>query len=108
MNLPDPGQPGNPHGKPKHQLWREALNRALHDKRDDGTGRKVKTIVLVAQSLVREALNGQRWAHEMIADRIDGPLLKQEAASGGVTVIVNRRGDVAVALEAPTIEGEIA
>jgi len=70
-------------------MWRTALNVALHDRRDDGTGRKVQALRLVAQSLVTQALMGERWAHEMIADRIDGPILR-EAAGGSITVVVNR------------------
>lgn len=96
LQLAEPGKPGNPQGYSKHHLWRSALLRVLNDKRPDENGKKTRTLVLVAQSLVREALNGQRWAHEMIADRIDGPLLKEATGSAGVTVIVNRRGDIAV------------
>lgn len=62
-----PGQSGNPNGRPKSKPFREALRRAIAAAGDDRDVLKD-----VADSLVAEALSGDVQAIRELADRLDG------------------------------------
>jgi hypothetical protein len=61
------GQSGNPTGRPKEKIFTDALRLAV--KREDGDTTKLHRI---AERLVAEALAGESWAIQQIADRLDG------------------------------------
>jgi hypothetical protein len=58
-----PGQSGNPNGRPKSKPFKDALKRALKDEVD---------LDKVAASLVAKAMTGDVSALKEIADRLDG------------------------------------
>lgn len=63
-----PGQSGNPGGRPKQaKQFRDALLRQLDKAGDDG-----KKLDSVARRLVENAIGGETAAIREIADRIDG------------------------------------
>jgi hypothetical protein len=66
-----PGQSGNPTGKPKQKPFTDALNMAL---RDDANGpeRKLTKMDLVASALLSKAIDGDVPAIKEVADRIQG------------------------------------
>lgn len=75
----EPGQSGNPGGRPKTaKEFRDALMVAL--KRTDGD--KVK-LAQVAEALVEEAIKGNVPAAKEIADRIDGKVPQGVAGPDG-------------------------
>jgi|ETNvirenome_6_85_1030632.scaffolds.fasta_scaffold04289_3 hypothetical protein len=66
------GQSGNPNGRPtKHKPFRDALMVALNDKIKTANGDKRK-LRIVAESLVKEAIDGNVGAISLISDRLDG------------------------------------
>ena len=76
MTLFQPGQSGNPGGKPKQaKQFRDALIRQLEKADNDG-----KKLDAVARRLVENAIGGETSAIREIADRIDG---KVPQAVGG-------------------------
>ena len=62
------GQSGNPGGRPKHKAFTDALRLAVNDKMPDGK-RKLRVI---ADRVTEAAMNGESWACNMVADRLDG------------------------------------
>ena len=62
------GQSGNPSGRRHEQKFRSMLEVALADHGKDQTPRLRK----IADQVVTAAEKGERWAIEMIADRLDG------------------------------------
>ena len=62
------GQSGNPSGRRHEQKFRSMLEIALADHGKDQTPRLRK----IADQVVTAAEKGERWAIEMIADRLDG------------------------------------
>lgn len=62
-----PGQSGNPNGRPKSKPFKDALERALKAAGDDKSA-----IELVATALVEKARSGDVPAIKELADRIDG------------------------------------
>jgi hypothetical protein len=63
----EPGVSGNPGGKPKTKVFRDALNLAIN--RADGDKTKLARI---AEALVDKAADGDVPAIREIADRLDG------------------------------------
>ncbi len=62
------GQSGNPNGGPKDKAFADALRIAVNA--DDGDG--TKKLRRIAEKLVTCALNGESWAIQQVADRLDG------------------------------------
>jgi hypothetical protein len=71
-----PGQSGNPAGRPKSKPFREAIQRALEEAGDD----KV-SLQAVATALVGKAMMGDVSAIKELADRMDGKVA--QAIIGG-------------------------
>lgn len=65
-----PGQSGNPAGTQKQKRFLAALERAIAQ--DDS-----KRLRDAADKLLEEAANGQPWAIQMLADRLDGKVAQQ-------------------------------
>jgi len=65
------GQSGNPGGRPKEKIFADALRLAINAEVDD-EGTKVKKIRKIAERLVTEAIAGESWAIQQVADRLDG------------------------------------
>jgi hypothetical protein len=64
-----PGQSGNPGGRVKDKLWREALLIAVN-RVDDGDPRP--RLARIAEAVARQALGGDMQAVKEIGDRLDG------------------------------------
>lgn len=71
-----PGQSGNPAGRPKSKPFREALDRALKAAGDDKA-----SLEAVASALVGKAMMGDVPAIKELADRMDGKVA--QAIIGG-------------------------
>lgn len=67
------GQPGNQNAA-KGKMFEGALKRALA--RNDGSLNRI------ADKLVESALDGEQWAVQMVADRLDGKAKQQIEAAG--------------------------
>lgn len=63
------GQSGNPGGRIKDKAFTDAVRMALAE--DDVVSGKRK-LRAIAEKLVDEAVNGQPWAVQMVADRLEG------------------------------------
>ncbi len=66
-----PGKSGNPGGRPKNKPWQDALKKAVARAESTGDNRKLDEI---AWRLLGQALNGEGWAVQHIAERLDGKL----------------------------------
>ena len=77
-----PGESGNPNGSKKPKRFLAALERAMHE---DG-GRKLRD---AADKLLKCAADGEPWAIQMLADRLDGKVIQQISADsdGGAVAI---------------------
>jgi hypothetical protein len=62
------GQSGNPRGGPKDKAFADALRLAVNEEHEPNK-RKLRAI---AEKLVEEALKGESWAIQQVADRLDG------------------------------------
>jgi hypothetical protein len=71
-----PGQSGNPAGRPKSKPFREAIQRALEEAGDDKVSLRA-----VATALVGKAMMGDVPAIKELADRMDGKVA--QAIIGG-------------------------
>ncbi len=71
-----PGQSGNPAGRPKSKPFREAIQRAL-----DAAGDDKDALQQVATALVGKAMMGDVPAIKELADRMDGKVA--QAIIGG-------------------------
>lgn len=63
------GESGNPAGGPKDKWFADAL-RMVVSETDEKTGKR--KLRLIAEKLAEEAMNGESWAIQQVADRIDG------------------------------------
>lgn len=70
-----PGQSGNPEGGVKQKRFYAALDRAIAQ--DDG-----KRLREAAEQLLSLASAGEKWAVEMLADRLDGKPKQQTELTG--------------------------
>ncbi|TFV71684.1 hypothetical protein E4K64_25490 [Bradyrhizobium frederickii] len=66
-----PGNRANPGGRPKEKKFTEALRLALNDE-VESNGQKTTKLRVIADRLVSEAMNGESWAIQQVADRIEG------------------------------------
>jgi hypothetical protein len=62
------GQSGNPGGKWSEKAFAEALRVAVNVEQEPGKPK----LRAIADKLVEEALAGQGWAIQQVADRLDG------------------------------------
>lgn len=62
------GKSGNPSGRPKEKVFTDALRVAVLREDDEG---RVK-LHRIAERLVAEAMAGDSWAIQQVADRLDG------------------------------------
>ena len=69
------GQSGNPEGPVKQKRFYAALDRAIVQ--EDG-----KRLREAAEKLLTEASNGESWAIQMLADRLDGKPAQQLIHAG--------------------------
>ena len=79
----EPGESGNPNGSKKPKRFLAALERAMAS---DG-GKRLRD---AADKLLNLASDGEPWAIQMLADRLDGKAVQQLAADpdGGALAIV--------------------
>lgn len=99
-----PGQSGNPHGRPpKDWTWKDLLSEAAEeiletkDKQGKVTGRKALK-QLVARKMLTKAASGDTAAARLIMDRMDGmPEQATDITSRGEKiqqlVVVDTKGD---------------
>ena len=73
-----PGQSGNPGGRPKTKPWTEALRRAL---KLDEQGQS-EELDIMAAFVVSEARAGDKDFLEEIANRIEGRVAQQQVHTG--------------------------
>ena len=73
------GKSGNPGGRPKTLIWRNAIHHAV--KRVSGGG-DTRQLDLLADSLVAAALGGDISALREIGDRLDGKPTQAVAVEG--------------------------
>ena len=71
----EPGHSGNPAGGAKVKRFYAALDRAIIQ--EDS-----KRLRKAAEKLLTEAANGESWAIQMLADRLDGKPAQQVQLSG--------------------------
>lgn len=62
------GKSGNPRGRPKDKAFTDALRLVVNRTDSDG----LKKLNRLAEKLVENAMAGEGWAFQMIADRIEG------------------------------------
>lgn len=65
------GNRANPGGRPKEKAFTDALRIELNRETGDGVGKR-KKLNAIAEKLVACALNGESWAIQQVADRLDG------------------------------------
>jgi hypothetical protein len=65
------GQSGNPGGRPKEKAFADALRLAVNAEVEI-EGEKKKKLRVIAERLVAEAMAGEGWAVQQVADRLDG------------------------------------
>ena len=63
------GQSGNPGGRPAEKIFAEAVRMMVNETDDVRKKRKLRAL---AEELYAQAMSGQGWAFQMIADRLDG------------------------------------
>jgi hypothetical protein len=79
-----PGQSGNPNGRPKSKPFKDALQRALKAAGDDKD-----MLEAVASALVGKAMMGDVPAIKELADRMDGKVSQPiEGEEGGEPIVV--------------------
>ncbi|MBP1091931.1 DUF5681 domain-containing protein [Bradyrhizobium diazoefficiens] len=66
-----PGNRANPGGRPKEKKFTEALRVALAEEIEKD-GQKTTKLRVIADRLVTEAMAGESWAIQQVADRIEG------------------------------------
>jgi hypothetical protein len=65
------GSSGNPGGRPKEKAFADALRVAVN-RPDEKDPEKRKKLMMLAEKLVKCALDGEGWAMQQVADRLDG------------------------------------
>jgi phage I-like protein len=79
-----PGQSGNPNGRPKSKPFKEALQRALNAAGDDRD-----MLEAVATALVGKAMMGDVPAIKELADRMDGKVTQPiEGDADGEPIVI--------------------
>lgn len=75
------GQIANPKGRqPSAKPFQAALSRVL--------AQDSKKLRKIADQLVNAAMDGEPWAIQMIADRLDGKVIQQVQNTGGDIILV--------------------
>ncbi len=103
---------GRPRGSLGERLWRDAINLAVRELRDettkDGKVKKVRALRLLARKLVDCGLEGDVAALKEIGDRLDGRAMQGVDLKMDVTItgIERRIIDVTPAPEGKLIEVE--
>ncbi len=72
-----PGQSGNPLGGPKDKIVADAIRVAVLTEVKSGRHKGSIKLRAIADKIVEQAMEGQPWAIQMIADRLDGKPLQQ-------------------------------
>jgi hypothetical protein len=106
-----PGQSGNPLGRKREKLWKDALTRAMK-RLDQGLGDDdPKALERIADRVVGLAMSGDMQAIKEIAERFDGKVAQTTILQGdedggpiGITAIEHRIIDPKVI---PTFDGEV-
>ena len=77
-----PGQSGNPSGRPKERVWKDALVRAM--KRRDAGAKDGDPLALekLADAVISAAMMGDMSAVKEIADRLDGKVAQTTILQG--------------------------
>ncbi len=75
-----PGQSGNPLGGPKDKIVTDAIRVAVLDVIKTGKHKGTTKLRRIAEVVADAASEGQPWAVQMIADRLDGRPLQQSEA----------------------------
>ena len=70
-----PGESGNPAGNPKSKRFYAALDRAIIQE-------DRKRLRAAAEKLLSLAAEGEQWAVQMLADRLDGKAAQSVTISG--------------------------
>lgn len=84
-HLFQPGQSGNPAGRPKRgQPMADSLRAVLNQKDENGVQNKH----LIAQTIIEQAIKGQQWAINFIFDRLDGRLPDDVTPGEGGGIVV--------------------
>jgi len=85
------GQSGNPDGGKNQKLFLGALNRAIAQ--EDG-----KRLRESAEQLLTRAAEGEQWAVQMLADRLDGKAAQVIAGPGdnGEHTLINKIEEILV------------
>jgi len=65
------GNRANPGGRPKEKAFTDALRLAVNAE-VESDGQKKKKLRVIAERLVAEAMAGESWAVQQVADRLDG------------------------------------
>lgn len=79
-----PGQSGNPNGRPKSKPFKDALQKALKDAEGDKD-----LLAAVATALVGKAMMGDVPAIKELADRMDGKVSQPiEGEEGGEPIVI--------------------
>jgi hypothetical protein len=73
-----PGQSGNPRGRLPDKLFADQLRMVLFEE-DKVTGRRKMRVI--AEKLVEQAIAGEGWAIQQVADRIDGKPAQEQHVS---------------------------
>ena len=77
----------NPSGGVKpDKIWSDAIRRAVH--REAEKGKPTKRIEVLAEQLVKEAMQGDIQALKEIGDRLDGKPVQQNTVTGDPTAPV--------------------
>lgn len=63
----------------KNRPFKDAISRAIA-RADNGEGGK--SLNAIATQILNQASNGERWAIEMLADRLDGKPAQQQILTG--------------------------
>lgn len=82
-----------PKGLKSDKEWRDAIRLAVHELRaDPRDGKKVKTLRLLARSVIDKALDGDVAALKEIGDRLDGKVAQVVQGDGDapIRLIVER------------------
>lgn len=82
-----PGKSGNPNGRPKGSgglsIASELAKELVKNNNAIGPdGKKITNIQAIAMVVVREAVNGKRWAAELLLKYIDGLPVSRHEISG--------------------------
>ena len=81
------GKSGNPGGRPRELVWRDAIHLAVKRIADGG---EVRQLDLLADRLVAAALDGDLYALREIGDRLDGKAMQAIAVEGDAPVIPHK------------------